>query len=538
MKIATANHMKQIDAIAVEKMGQSLEQLMENAGRAVTEVFFEKFSHLKRKTVGVLCGKGNNGGDGLVVARLLKQKKISVVSVIYGDFEELSPLNQLQYKKARDLNLPMLSIHDENSFKTSMDALKECTVIIDALLGIGINRAVEGMLKQTIQMTNDFKIPVLSIDIPSGLSTDSGEIFGSVIQATYTVTFGLPKIGFFTAHGQHACGTLIVRNIGFPDDLLRADFLEYESTEWQEVKNILPQYQESIHKGNRGRLVVVAGATGLTGAATLCAMAAQRIGTGLITVACPESLNSILETKLTEPMTAPVPEVEGGFFSLKAVGRILHLTTNVNAVIIGPGIGRHRETGQMLKELILKMPVPMVLDADALNLLGGQLDIFKSIHVPVIITPHPGEAAWLLKINILDVEKNRLQVAKKIANEYNITVVLKGQFTVIASPGKKTHLNLTGNRSLATAGTGDVLAGIIGGLLAQKMSPFDAAVGGVFVHGLAGERASRKLGLDGVLAGDLLPLLPKILRQVHESDGEITWLQTMNYKTNGKRFLI
>jgi NAD(P)H-hydrate epimerase len=282
-------------------------------------------------------------------------------------------------------------------------------------------------------------------------------------------------------------------------------------------------------------LVVVAGATGLTGAATLCAYGAQRIGAGLVTVACPESLNAILEVKLTEPMTAPVPEVEGGFLSLRAAGRILHLTTNVNAVVIGPGIGRHRETGQLLRDLLTKLTVPMVVDADALNLLGGQLDIFRAVKAPVVLTPHPGEAAWLLKTSIMDVELNRVKVAKQIAEGYNTTVVLKGRFTVIASPQGEVRINPTGNRGLATAGTGDVLSGIIGGLLAQRLPAFEAATAGVYLHGLAGEWASRKLGPDGLLAGDLLPLLPRLLRRLKESHRESLWPSQPNSKTNGTR---
>jgi hydroxyethylthiazole kinase-like uncharacterized protein yjeF len=255
----------------------------------------------------------------------------------------------------------------------------------------------------------------------------------------------------------------------------------------------------------------------------------------LVTVACPESLNAILEVKLTEPMTAPVPEVEGGFLSLKASGRILHLATNVNAVVIGPGIGRHRETGQLLRDLLTKLTVPMVVDADALNLLGGQLDIFKTLKVPVILTPHPGEAAWLLKTTINDVEQNRVKVAKHIAEGYNVVVVLKGRFTVIAHPQGEVRINPTGNRGLATAGTGDVLSGIIGGLVAQRLPAFDAATAGVYLHGLAGEKASRRLGPDGLMAGDLLPLLPRLLRQVREIDREPLWPSQPTSKTSGKR---
>ncbi len=376
---------------------------------------------------------------------------------------------------------------------------------------------------------------VVAVDIPSGLSSDPSVPLGEVLPAQMTVTFGLPKIGFYTPLGASLTGQVKIVNIGFPPELLNDPSMHYELTDLEMVQKALPRYDENTHKGTRGRVLVIAGATGLTGAAALSAYGAQRIGAGLVTVACPESLNAILEVKLTEPMTAPVQEIFGGFLSPKAVGRILHLAANVNSVVIGPGIGRHRETGELVRDLLTKLTVPMVVDADALNLLWGQLDIFKAVKAPVILTPHPGEAAWLLKTSITDVEQNRVKVAKQIAQDYNTHVVLKGRLTVIANPQGEVWINPTGNRGLATAGTGDVLSGMIGGLLAQRLSPFDAATAAVYLHGLAGETASQELGLDGLIAGDLLPLLPRLLRQVRENHREPQWPSRSNSKTNGKR---
>jgi len=413
--------------------------------------------------------------------------------------------------------------------------LEKCDFLVDALFGTGLSRPVEGLFKEVIQLARSLDKPVAAVDIPSGMSADTGSPLGEALPARLTVTFGLPKIGFYSPLGSSLVGLVKIVNIGFPEELLKSPALKMELTELSLVQKVLPRYDANTHKGTRGRLIVVAGATGLTGAAALCAYGAQRIGAGLVTVACPESLNAILEVKLTEPMTAPVPEVEGGFLSLKAAGRILHLAANVNAAVVGPGIGRHRETGQLLREILTKLTVPMVVDADALNLLGGQLDIFRAVKAPVVLTPHPGEAAWLLKTTINEVELNRVKVAKQIAEGYNVVVVLKGRFTVIASPQGQVRVNPTGCRALATAGTGDVLSGIIGGLLAQRLSPFDAATAGVYLHGLAGERAGRKFGLDGLLAGDLLPLLPRLMRRLRESQGEPRWPSRLNSKTNGTR---
>ncbi len=536
MKLATAQDMRKIDELAVKEQGLAVSQLMEAAGAAVVMAMEETWKDLSEKAVGILCGKGNNGGDGLAVARLLKQKKASVVVILMGEEEDLSPEARNQYQKAKAAKVPILPLLDGEGMKAARAALEECDLLVDALFGTGLSRPVEGISRELIQVAKGLGKPVVAVDIPSGLSADSGSPLGEALPALMTVTFGLSKIGFYTPIGSNFTGRVVVDDIGFPPALLNAPFLKYELMERETVQKILPKYDENTHKGTRGRLVIVAGATGLTGAAALSAYGAMRIGAGLVTVACPESLIPILGAKLTEPMTAPVPEVEGGFLSLRAAGRILHLTTNVNAVVIGPGIGRHRETGQLLREILTKLTVPMVVDADALNLLGGQLDIFRAVQVPAVLTPHPGEAAWLLKTTITEVEQNRVKVAKQIAEGYNVTVVLKGRYTVIASPEGKVRVNPTGSRGLATGGTGDVLSGIIGGLLAQRLPPFEAATAGVYIHGLAGEKASRRLGPDGLLAGDLLPLLPRLLRQLKENEREPLWPSHPNSKTSGRLF--
>jgi hydroxyethylthiazole kinase-like uncharacterized protein yjeF len=535
MKLATAQDMRKVDESAVQAHGLTVPHLMESAGGAVVKSIEENWAEIRNMTVGILCGKGNNGGDGLVTARLLKQKKVSVAVVLLGETEELSGEPLKQYQKAKAAKVPIIPLADTNGLNPVRMALEECDLFVDALFGTGLSRPIGGICRDLIQMVKKMGKPVVAVDIPSGLSADSGTPLGEVLPAQLTVTFGLPKIGFYTPIGSTYTGKVVVDSIGFPESLLTASFLKQELTELSTVQISLPKYDENTHKGTRGRVVIVAGATGLTGAAALSAYGAQRIGAGLVTVACPESLVPILSVKLTEPMTAPVPEVAGGFLSLRAVGRILHLTTKVNSIVIGPGIGRHRETGQLLRELLTKLTVPMVVDADALHLLGGQLDIFKALRAPAVLTPHPGEAAWLLKTTINEVEQNRVKVAKQIAQGYNVTVVLKGRFTVIANPQGEVRINPTGNRGLATGGTGDVLSGIIGGLLAQRLPPFEAATTGVYIHGLAGEKASRRLGPDGLLAGDLLPLLPRLLRQLRENHREPLWPPQLNSKTSGKR---
>ncbi len=513
MRIATAEDMRRIDREAVEKHGLTIQALMESAARAVLEVLEVQVPSLPRKTFGVVCGPGNNGGDGLALARFLRKRKASVVVLFRGDPEDLREEPKRQFEKTKAARVPVIVLGDSAALSQAPALLGECDELVDALFGTGLSRAVEGLDRELIRLINASGKPVTAVDLPSGLSADTGQVLGEAVQATRTITFGLPKPAFFTPNGSSRSGKWTVADIGFPKALLESDNLVTRMTEARQVTAMLPTYDSSTHKGTRGRLVLVAGATGLTGAAALSAWAAQRIGAGLVTVACPASLNAILEVKLTEPMTAPVPEVEGGFLSAKAAPRVLALCSKVNAVVLGPGVGRHHETGRLMKELVLKLSVPMVVDADALNLLGGMTEVFRGARAPIVVTPHPGEAAGMLKTTIPDVESRRLAVAKQIAREYNVTVVLKGPFTVIAVPSGEVWINPTGSRALGTAGTGDVLSGVIGGLLAQRRSPRDAAVAGVFLHGWAGERVERRLGPDGILAGDLLPELPRVLRR-------------------------
>lgn len=516
MKVATAADMRRLDALAVERGPLTIERLIESAAQAVYEVLEKDYGPLPRKSVVLLCGKGNNGGDGLALARLLKKKRAVPVVLFTGETIALGKDAARQWSKAKKAKVPFLLWGTAKGRARAEKALSACDLVVDALFGTGLSREVEGRDRDVIETVNACHKTVVAVDLPSGLSSDEGRVLGSAIRAERTVTFALPKRAFFTPVGAAHCGRWTVHDIGFPPELLNDPAIRCEVIERMMVRRSLPVYDLATHKGTRGRLLIVAGAPGLTGAAALSAWGAQRIGTGLVTVACPESLNPILEIKLTEPMTAPVAEVEGGFFSARALGRILSLASKAHAMVLGPGIGRHHETAQLVRELILKVTVPMVVDADALYLCGSMKDIFRSARAPILVTPHPGEAAHMLKTSISEVESHRADVAEQIAREYNVTAILKGPWTLVAHPQKGLRVNRTGTRALGTAGTGDVLSGILGGLLAQRMVPWEAASAGVFLHGLAGMKAEVNFGPDGMMAGDLLPELPRVLREVRE----------------------
>ncbi len=538
MKLAFSQDLKKIDALAAEKFNLPASQLMQRAGEAAVQALLAKAGTLSRKKIGVICGKGNNGGDGLAAARLLKRMKIDVMVVLAQGPQALGKEAAAQYQKAKAEKVSIMAVDQKDGLRLARTALGKRDFLIDALLGTGLSRPAEGLTRDLISLMNDLNKPVLALDTPSGFSVDQGVPLGEAVKARWTVTLGLSKVGFYTPAAAAYTGEVSVNDLGLPKELLRADFLKVEMTDPAMVRKSLPRYDDNINKGTRGRVLVVAGSTGLTGAAALAAWGAQRIGAGLVTVACAESLNIILAAKLTECMTAPVAEVRGGFISFKAGDRILELAAKAKALVIGPGLGRHEETGQLFQQILPHLTASLVLDADALNLLSSQeglLKALRALQVPVILTPHPGEAARLMKTTIAEVEQNRLKVARQIAAEYNAVAVLKGRHTVIASPQGDARVNPTGNRGLATGGTGDILSGILGGLLAQGLSAFDAASTGVYLHGLAGEKASRRLGPDGLLATDLLPILPRLLRQVREKNLEPPCPSTPHSKPNGKR---
>ncbi|MGH7739052.1 MAG: NAD(P)H-hydrate dehydratase [bacterium] len=535
MKLADAREMKQIDVWASEKYKMPTSLLMERAGEAAVRVLIQKAGSLSGKKIGVLCGKGNNGGDGLVAARLLKKRKVSVTVFLAYDPRDLETEAVKQYQKAKAAWVPLVAARGAKDLAEAWLVFEKCDFFLDALLGTGISRPVEGATKNLILLMNQLDKPILSLDVPSGFSADRGLPLGEVVRAQWTVTFGLSKPGFYMPGAKAYTGEVETADLGLPFELLNSDFLKTEMTERRQVQAALPRFDDYIHKGIRGRVLVVAGSTGLTGAAALSAWGAQRVGAGLVTVACAKSLNPILASKLTECMTSPVAEAAGGFLSSRALNSILGLAEKADALVVGPGLGRHPETGRLLKRLLPRLKAPLVLDADGLTLLAGQWKLLKALRAPLIVTPHPGEAARLLGVSTAEVEQNRLKVAKQIAAEYNAVTVLKGRYTVIAHPSGAVRINPTGNRGLATGGTGDVLSGVLGGFLAQGLAPFDAAAAGVYLHGWAGERAARKLGPDGLMATDLLPIFPRLLRQTHEKILEPQCPSTPISKTSGKR---
>jgi hydroxyethylthiazole kinase-like uncharacterized protein yjeF len=511
MKLVTAAQMRELDRRTIEDLGVPSLVLMENAGRGTYRVLRREFPELMGPVV-VLAGRGNNGGDGFVVARHLANEGFPVTVFLLAARDQVQGDALVNLKILEGIGVEVEEILGEDRLSAVGHRLSRAALVVDALLGTGLNSPVRGLLAQVITRVNQVRPPVLAVDIPSGVSADTGEPLGEAVKADVTVTYGFPKLGQIMPPGRDLVGRLWQVDISIPPALARD--INTELAEADEMRQLLPPRPFGSHKGSFGHLVVVAGSVGKTGAATLCAEAGARTGAGLVTAAVPASLNDILEVKLTEAMTLPLPEA-GNMRALgeEALSPLQDFLVDKTALALGPGLGAHPETQAVIRALVRDCPLPMVIDADGLNALAGHLEVLRGAAGPRILTPHPGEMARLMGVTSKEVQSRRLDTAREVAAAHGVLVVLKGAQTVVADPSGRVSLNPTGNPSLASGGTGDVLTGFIGGFLAQGLTPWDAARLGVYLHGLIADCLEENLGLRGHLAGDLLTWFPELLNE-------------------------
>ncbi len=517
MKIVTRKQMQEIDRVVPVQYGISGAILMENAGIQAFLTIKEYLGQVEGIKIAVLCGSGNNGGDGFVVARHLLNHGARVKIYLLVPEEKVKGDALLNLNAARQFGVPIQVITSEDELNAVALELKHVGLIIDALLGTGASGEVKGLFAGIIDIINSLAIPIIAIDIPSGLDADTGMSLGHTVQATITVTFGLPKIGLTIPPGIKYTGKLLVANIGFPKELLTQESIKINLLTPKNMTEHIPHHPVDAHKGLCGKAFILAGSIGMTGAAALCSEAALRIGAGLVTLGIPESLNQIMEVKLTEVMTLPLPQTSSAAFSQQGYEKIVRYCENMDVLAIGPGVGRDEDTKRLLERLILHLKTPMVIDADALFAIAGQtgqIDVLKHKNAPAIITPHPGEMAYLLGCRTKDVLDNRIDVAQKFAEEHDTIVVLKGSRTIIADPSGHIWINPTGNQGMATAGCGDVLSGMISGLIAQGLSVPEAARLGVFLHGLAGDIKAEEKGTLSLIASDVLDGIAEAVKKL------------------------
>ncbi len=521
MKVATAELMRRLDQKAIKEFGIPGIVLMENAARGTVNALFRYFPNFSNFRVGILAGRGNNGGDALAVARCLANRGIAFQVFLFAGKEGIQGDAGVNLQILNRMGVQVQEVLNLEEWESQKANIASHDLLIDGIFGTGLKGAVEGFFKEIIEFVNSLKKPVVSIDTPSGLDVNSGRILGACIQARLTVTFGLAKRGLLVQPGAQAAGDLVIIDISLPGPAIQAEKIQDHLIEGADFLPFLHPRNPEAHKGNFGHLFVLAGSPGKTGAAALVCQAALRIGTGLVTLGIPESLNPILEEKLTEVMTEPLAETKNKTLSISSQQRIFELCFRKTALAIGPGISLEPETSRLVQQIIRKGTLPGVIDADGLSALSGRLDILRRNRTELILTPHPGEMARLLGISIDELQKDRIEVARKFATDYGVILVLKGSRSLVADPEGNVFINPTGNPGMASGGMGDVLTGMIGGFLAQGLPPLEAAKLGVYLHGLAGDYLAFLLGERGITGTDIIAEAPKLLKALANGTGQV-----------------
>eukprot|EP00362_Geleiidae_sp_MMETSP1317_P002312 CAMPEP_0201282542 /NCGR_PEP_ID=MMETSP1317-20130820/5913_1 /ASSEMBLY_ACC=CAM_ASM_000770 /TAXON_ID=187299 /ORGANISM="Undescribed Undescribed, Strain Undescribed" /LENGTH=519 /DNA_ID=CAMNT_0047595515 /DNA_START=1783 /DNA_END=3342 /DNA_ORIENTATION=+ len=513
MYIVTAKEMQQMDSITIKEFGIPGRVLMENAGRDAAKILVKNFVDILYKKIGVVAGSGNNGGDGFVIARYLATKGYEVTVYLLAKPEKVKGEAKENLNLLYLLEVPVVNIPDHDSFIKHKDSMTGYDIWVDAILGTGLKSDVRDYLKQIIKFINGLNKSVLAVDIPSGLNSETGQVQGACIRADYTATFGAAKIGQKLFPGADLSGKVEVIDIGIPPYIVeKVAPLQYLITPDYVKSEFLPRKPDA-HKGNSGHLLVIAGSCGKTGAVILAAMSAMRIGAGLVTMAVPESINSVIEAAAIEAMTWPISESKLGILGASAFDSIEELFKGKKCIAIGPGIGIDSETVKLVCKILSKSTIPIVMDADALNCISQNTQILKTCNANVVLTPHPGEMARLIAKDTSYVQKDRVGCARDFAKEFNVHLVLKGAGTVIATPDGRVFVNCSGNCGMASGGMGDVLTGMISGLITQGYSLETAVNIGVYLHGAAADSLSESVGKFGFIASDVVDAIPYELKK-------------------------
>lgn len=512
MKLVTAKEMKALDVQAQNDYAMPGILLMDNAAQAVAEAVHEALTALEGERVVIFCGGGNNGGDGLGAARWLQSYGVSVRAFIVG-----AALDAVQGDAAMELAMftkaggRVEALSTEDDWVLAELAASKADVLVDALLGTGFHGELEGDVLRACELLNKSEKYILAVDIPTGVNADNGAVCEQAVRADHTVTMALVKTGLLLYPGREYCGDIELADISMPVKLVE----KYKSDKYrltdEIVRELLPLRKANAHKGDAGRVVICAGSPGYTGAAALASDAAVKAGAGLVSLYTPLSSRDVLAIKLTEVMVHGLLERMPGILGGGAANDVASSAEAADVLAIGPGLGTSESTQEAVRTILQKITTPVVIDADALTALAGHTEILAAMQAQKVLTPHPGEMARLTGLEIAEIEADRINVAKKYAEEWQAIVVLKGAPTVIGCPNGTVYVNSTGNSSLATGGSGDVLTGIIAGLAAQEISLQEAAICGVYLHGLAAELT----GIDiGLAAGELAALLPQAREQV------------------------
>ena len=524
MKILTAAEMREVDRLTTEKYGVPGLVLMERAAAQTIEAAEKKFGSLTSRRALIVCGKGNNGGDGAAIARQLHDKGAQIDLLLLGRADETRGDARVNFDAARhlaaDSKIRFIEIDSADDLRRAAPDYPY-DICFDAIFGTGLTRPAEGIFEAAIRLINEAGalLPVVAVDIPSGIASDSPELIGPAVRARLTITFTAPKPGNILPPSSDYNGELVIAPIGSPEHLVTAAGSRLNLIDRLMVRGWLDLSRRDAHanKGDAGKVLIVAGSRGKTGAACLAGEAAMRAGAGLVTVATPESSQPVVASQLIkECMTEPLAETESGTAAREATERVIELSEARDVLAVGPGLGAEDSTRALVRAVALRRQKPLVVDADGLNALAPWGENLRgSAELPIILTPHPGEMARLVGKSIPEVIANRIEMAREFATGHGVILVLKGSRTVVASPDGEVYINPTGNAGMATGGTGDVLTGIIAGLLAQNRDDVvGATIAAVYLHGLAGDLAAAQLGMRAMIASDITARLGQAFIEV------------------------
>ncbi len=511
MKILNSAEMKRIDQKTIQQVGIPGIVLMENAGLQMVRAIEDMRQPTSPMKVAIFCGKGNNGGDGYVVARHLYNRGHKPLIILLGRRKEINGDAKINLNIALNMGIELLEVPTPQLWQNQKLLLQSFDLIVDAMLGTGLSKPVTGFYKQIIEEINRSGVTVASVDIPSGLSADTSQVIGTAVKAALTVTFACPKYAHILPPAEEYVGKLVVADISVPHRVIEEEGVRTNLINEELIRKIFPRRKANTHKGHYGHLLIIAGSEGKTGAACLAGEGALRIGTGLVTVATPRSCNPILEVKLTEVMTAALPETTDITISEKAIEPTHHLMEGKSALAIGPGLSLNSQTQYYIQQVVSTSTLPTIIDADGLNAFAECPDKLKGNGKSLVITPHPGEMGRLIKMKPEKILKDRIEICRRFSQDHHLWVVLKGYRTVISTPEGEVYINPTGNPGMASGGTGDVLTGMIAGLVAQRLPLTDALILGVYLHGLAGDMAAEMMGENYLAAADILDFLPEAL---------------------------
>ncbi len=525
MKVATAPQMAELDRMTIEQYGIPALVLMENAGRSCTErilrILQNKVGAPEEASVAIVCGRGNNGGDGMVIARHLHSRGVYVEVFLLSEVDSLSPDARKQYEIIRKMDVECRIIRDPEGVEDLRTYLEEVHLCVDAILGTGLSSVLEGIVRSVVETINLSLATVFAVDVPTGIDATSGRILGEAIRADYTGTFGLLKLGQVLLPGSIHCGDTDIYDIGIHSKAVFDANIKTEVLEDRMVKSMLSIRPPDFHKGDAGRVYVVGGSPGMTGAPCLAGHAAMRMGAGLITVVVPGSLRPVVEAKLMEVMSVGVEDGGSGYFPKDCIAELLEKITRADFVVLGPGLGSYPHSTEFMAEIVPQIRVPFLIDADGLNALASQVGILRMAGAPCIITPHPGEMSRLTGESIEAIEASRVGTAQHFAEEKKVTVILKGARTIVATPKGDVFINTTGNPYMASGGMGDALSGMVAALASQGLSPTDAACAGVFLHGMSADILVRRHPMSTVSATDVIENIREALQKtLGEPDGE------------------